>query len=225
MTLRIALLGTGGVGKTTLCEWIQQQVEKSVSSNVKVLGSATRHVAEIFDLDVAEDGNSWLSLYSALQRRLWMAEYDDQDVVLSERCTLDEVAYQIWLIESRKKTALALGDELTEVIQAQFEIELNLAASVLQVLIHQALDDLLGYWDFVYFKPPLRSVEIEDDGFRSLSVEYRDEIDTIMLGLITELISEIPGVSDKIRVLPPDLNDSKKFLVEEIENWQTVFSS
>jgi hypothetical protein len=230
MTLHIALTGSGGTGKTTLSEWISEQISNSPdiadSEEVITLTSATRYIADLFDLDVAEQGTSHLSLYSAIQRRFWMAKYaHENSVILSERCCLDELAYQMWHVRDLQRSLEENYGTLSDEGIRIREVEIAFAMSVQFILYHQSLDDALNYWDFIYYKPPLKSVEIENDGVRSIDEKYRDEIDQIMFDLIIELIREVPMTSDKIRVLPPDLDDSKRFLTEEFENWMTTFNS
>lgn len=207
--LRIAFSGSGGTGKTTLAEWLADFVYP-LSSSIVVLPSATRFCIDSLGYSTAENGDSWMSLHSATVRKFWIAS-STADIVISERCVLDEVAYQSWYLDKCRNEG------------NMFEFELGM--SIQHILLQQALNEVLDTWDYIYVKRPLEGVKIEDDGVRSTSKEYQLDIDEILVGVIGDMIQQIDIASEKILVLPPDNEDCKEFLKGEMSKWQTKFQS
>jgi len=147
-----------------------------------------------------------MALHSATIRLFWAATCKSE-VLISERCALDEVAYQAWYVE--KCTREGRREEI------------SLGTSVYHILLQQSLSEIVGVWDFIYIKRPLLDVPIEDDGVRSLDRQYQLEVDEKILQTVADLIRLVPIASEKIRVLPLDNEDCRDFLREEMSEWMT----
>ncbi len=224
MPLRIALCGAQGTGKTTLTTFIEELVKGELvedSAHVVRLGSATRRTKELFEVDLNQGGNEWTQLYSSFIRRMWEMEHKLTPVLLSERWGIDEAAYQKWQLENIIKQAqggilLPNGQNPAQNIQAQLAV--NQAA--FQVLLQQAAVEI-EFWDFIYFMRPYPGAQITsegvDEGIRSLDIQYQDDIDQNIAGIVEALGHLFPG---KIKTPPREFSAAEEFFRSEVPEWR-----
>lgn len=213
--LHITFTGAGSTGKSTYSQFVSELVSKEIGP-VITLPSATRRVLALTGWDAEGPDNDELQLYSAFQRVLWEYEYKDEHVI-SERCGLDELAYQR-VRTSRLERKVANPTILVPSQQGQTVTEdqtlLHLAGGSLQVLLQQGMVEADKYWDFIYYCPPHGS--IEEDGQRPTDPDYHKEV----VEAFEWILKSFPHLNNKLTRLPENMDDAKQLLDGEVEKWK-----
>lgn len=222
MTVKIAFCGAGGTGKSTLSKYVndwflsESMYGRDLHGEWSIrLGSATRKIVDYTGWDVETTHNDQLQLYSQIQRRLWMYENKDKNVI-SERCGLDEIVYQKYridqLTEKQASTQILSPNGQPQVTDTM--AQLHIGSAYFQVLIQEGLDEVDNYWNFIYYCSPYG--QIEDDGLRPTDQDYQFEI----VKGYSWLFDQFKHITPKIVELPNDLDEAQSVLDKEKERWR-----
>lgn len=157
--LKIALTGSHGTGKT----WIADELTKLLSSEGLKVGridSPTRYIKSL-GYQNNEGSGFQMQLLSGTQRVVRQREVlkSGVDVVIGDRCLLDELAYNAYL----------------STIKDEREVELLEYTTTLLTEFYR--DDAVEYWDQVFYKPLHPDFPPEDDGDRPVDLEFWKFID------------------------------------------------
>lgn len=221
--LHIAFMGAGSTGKSTYSLFVSDLISKEIGP-VITLPSATRKVLSLTGWDTEGPDNDELQLFSFFQRVLWEQEYKDEHVV-SERCGLDELAYQKVRVQRIEKEVLnpplVIPSPAGHIKQTVSEDQtlLHLSGATLQVLLQQGMSEVDKYWDFIYYCPPHGF--IEDDGQRPTDPEYHREV----VGAFEWIMKSFPHLNNKLIRLPENMDDAKQLLDGEAEKWKQRLSA
>ncbi len=192
MTLRYALTGAHGVGKTYIVEQLKQELE-SKGYSVCVIESPTRYVKSLGF--VLNETGSWqtqlLSGIFRVERQLQVPL--DVDVVLSDRCLNDELAYN----------AVAISKLIDSPKAA------TLLAYAHRLLVEFWLSDVKSYWTKIYYKGVHPDFEVEDDGDRDSNQGFQHKVDHAIK-------DELQGRKISTVDLPLDRDESVEFVLQQI---------
>lgn len=211
MTLRIAFCGPN----IKLNQRLSRETNDMISSfteprllnhPLEELLEFTRSKDWALDLD-------WLTLYINVWRALTQIKLQEEDCIISPTCGIDNVATSAaWLSEQAKiikrKTTLldAQGNEMV----TQDHAVLNRTGSILQVILNQAEQESIEYWDFIYAVLPVSSTLSNTND--ELLTQYQDFITTV-------------PAFDRVQRLPDNESSALDFLQQEVEKWKNVHSS
>lgn len=215
--INIAATGSFSVGKTTAVTLIKDLIQKELGTDVIVLPSIPRMVVDLTGFDPKTVDNDEFQLYSLFFRRHLQLESLKQPIpLLSERCGLDEVAFQAYRCDDLVKKAnsgILVPSQGGGSVQWQNDLQAQytVAHAALQTLIQQTVYELSGFWNAVYrFKPS--GIKIEDDGVRPTDPEYQAAIEEKLDWAINSI-----GI-EGIKEVPSDLADQKEFFELELRN-------
>ena len=228
------MTGTGGTGKSTLVNFIYEELVTELFDDewkhtprpwdleVAVLPSATRTVRDLCGVGLTDYGGDSTQLWSAVQRRFWEFEHQDKQVVISERCGIDEVLYQERRILQLKSNMNGLQLPPTSEAAYRQKAELHNAGATRQVLGQQAVEEVADYWDVIYWLQPGPDFEsyFVEDGDRA-SAKYAREIHALFQQFMPSMEAAVPG---KIVKMPHDLDEAKQYLREEVPKWQGMMT-
>ena len=150
----ISFTGAQSTGKSTLLNRLAiANVPKCLSdpSNVGFVGEITRSIARNYNLPINEKGGDMTQLLILADHIKNATFKHGHALEILDRCALDGFAYTKYLV-NRGKTSLTM---------------FNLA--------YQLMRDLLPNYELIFYTNP-SDVDIEDDGERSTSIEFRNEI-------------------------------------------------
>jgi hypothetical protein len=158
--MRIAICGTQNNGKTTLVEAF-----KSLWPMYTVPTKSYRDLIEENKLTLNENG----SLASQKFIRDFLLdqalENAGKQKTLHDRCTLDNLAYTLWLYEHEKLEGT--NDEVSDFI----------ATSIIMT------KESMKFYDIIFWLPLNTKIQLVESPNRSLNETYREEIDNVFHGI------------------------------------------
>jgi len=143
----ISFSGPQCSGKTTLLKHLQQK-----NSHVSFVPEVTRLIKRDYNLPINEDGND-ITQTMIMGEHLRNALKNDIEQVsyILDRCSLDGLVYTHWLCDRK---AVSMG-------------VYSLASLIFKATIAK--------YDMIFYTSP-DDVVLEDDGERSINVQFRDDI-------------------------------------------------
>lgn len=186
--VRIALSGSHGTGKT----WIMDGVQNALELNGIVVGrveSPTRFIKSLGFKNNEDSGfeTQLLSGTERVVRQRKVALDPKVQVVLADRCLVDELAYNEYLQE---QLDVCTDDGFYA------NRDLQLCTDVLEKFLYS--DVIVNeYWDTIYYKPLHQDFPPEDDGDRSTALNFWHRIDEAVPALMGSY-----GI--EFSTLPPD---------------------
>lgn len=211
MTLRIAFCGPN----IKLNQKLTNEARNLVSSFVEP--HIMRHpLEEVLEFTRDQDwvlDIDWLTLNTNVWRALTQIKLQEEDCVISPTCGVDSVATSAaWLAEQAKilqRKSSLLDAEGREIVTHD-HAALNRTGSIVQVLLNQAEQESVEYWDFIYAILPVSSTlsNMNDE----LLTQYQD------------FITNVPAF-DRIERLPDNESSALDFLQQEVEKWKNTHSS
>lgn len=158
--MRIAICGTQNNGKTTLVE-----VFKQLWPMYTIPSKSYRDLIKEKKLSLNENG----SLDSQKIIRDFLLDQAMENAgkqkTLHDRCTLDNLAYTIWLSEHNKLEGT--NEEIGDFI----------ATSIIMT------KESMKFYDIIFWLPLNTNIKIVESPNRSLSETYREEIDNVFHGI------------------------------------------
>lgn len=192
MTVRIALTGTHGVGKTYIVESLAKELEAR-GHKVAVMPSITRLLKDLGwnnNQISPEEARVFQIVCGALrlveEKRLLSG---NPDVLIADRWVFDELVYGAHLLSK---------DDISPK---------HAVLRALRLLVEETLED----WDFIGFKPLHPDFLPESDGHRDPDVEFQKEIEE----RFKLFISQTPKVSESVKILQKDRDEA----LEEVLEW------
>lgn len=149
-SIKIGVLGTHGVGKTTLALDLGQQIQKTGKFSVSVLTELARECPYPMGVNQSEEATNWL-ISRQISRELELSR--NASLLICDRTSLDALIYT----EASRKAA-------------------NRADSERLPLMERAAHDWLDSYDMLIWIRP--SEMLVDDGFRMIDHGFRDEVDS-----------------------------------------------
>lgn len=200
MTLKIALSGAQGTGKTYIVNSVRERIGDALS--VTTLPSPTRRV-KAMGYPINEEGSWETQLLSGVLRVVQQREalvLDNPDLILSDRCLADEIGYGVTqeLVYSKKK-----GLPYRPAKSWNF---LTVTQGILSELF---LQDMRSYWDMVFYKPIHPDHSVEDDGDRSGSSDYQSLVDE-------QILATLDSHNIPYGILPEDRDESANVVYKYI---------
>ena len=168
MTLKIALTGSHGTGKTHIIEKLTDRFEQD-GYIVRQIVSPTRYVKSLgFNNNKSLDFKTeWMCMALRIQRqRTAIKELSDieemgkKTVLLSDRCLLDELSYTFEAVER-------FGSQ--ELLSFY-----HIAKKFME-------DDVVNFWDYLFYKPIHPDHLPVADGARIDDQKYQKSVDRVML--------------------------------------------
>lgn len=149
----ISFSGCQSSGKTTLLKHLQEKNESD--SNYKFVPEVTRLVKRLYNLPINERGTDLTQLLISshhLQNCYNnISEQNSKLITILDRCSLDGLVYTHWLCEVAQTSLAAYTHS------------------------KQVYDFTKDHYDVIFYTSPV-DVPIEEDGERSVNIEFRDRI-------------------------------------------------
>lgn len=211
MKLRIAFCGPNLEANRGLADKTRELISNFTDAHIirhpiEGLLEFTRSKEWAEDLD-------WVNLYSNVWRSLEEIRYQDEDCIISTSCGIDNVATAAaWLAEQAKQMEMKnmlLGADGKQIIGRDHAV-FNRTGSILQVVLNQAEEEAITYWDFIYavLPVPIAPTPVNDE----LLTQYQD------------FIENVPAF-DNVQQLSPNRISAVDFLEKEVEKWKNHFAS
>lgn len=168
MTLKVALTGSHGTGKTYIIEKLTDRLEED-GYVVRQIVSPTRYVKSLgFNNNKSLDFKTeWMCVALRIQRQRSaikeladIEEMGKKTVLLSDRCLLDELSYTLEAVERFGSQEL-LGFY-------------HMAKKFIE-------EDVVDFWDYLFYKPIHPDFLPVADSARLDDVEYQKSVDSAML--------------------------------------------
>lgn len=205
MTLRIAFCGPN----TKLNRVLTNETEKLLSQFEPVV---MRHpIEELLQFTRDEEWTNeidWLTLNTNVWRQMTQIRLQNESVLISPSCGIDNVASSAtWLAEQAKiieKSSMLLASDGKQMVKKE-HILFNRTGSILQVILNQAEQEAIEYWDFMYaVLPTVSKLETFND---EMLTQYQD------------FISSVPAF-DKVELLPDNETAAVDVLQAEVDKWK-----
>jgi hypothetical protein len=194
--MKITFTGSHSTGKTTISFMLMKEIYDQYGIEPHLLTSATRSLLNMGKGDFRHNPNTdGFQLACIFERRNWMLTHRSLEakVVISERCALDESAYQLDRAHKIQNGGLSTGTYDLCLEEAKWEVQ--------------------NYWDKIYYIP-VDDREVASDGVRNTNKDFQREIDSCLLETF-----EILGIRDRVVEVPVDLEDVPAFLREEVSKY------
>ena len=149
----VSFTGAQSTGKTSLinkCKYLPVVSTECLGVQWCIVPEVTRLVRRNFNVDINEAGNDDTQLLILAQHLANTHTYKDKNVIM-DRCIVDGLVYTRYLFNH---------DKVTREVKDHAEF---------------MFDKLISKLDVVFYTSP-EDIPIEDDGERSIDVDFRDEI-------------------------------------------------
>lgn len=205
MTIRISFCGPN----TKLNRILVNETQKLLSEFEPVV---MRHpIEELLEFTRDEEWTNeidWLTLNTNVWRQMAQIRYQNETVLISPSCGIDNVASTAtWLAEQARlieKSGSLLRSDGKQMIRKE-HILFNRTGSILQVILNQAEQEAVEYWDFMYaVLPTVSKLETFND---EMLTQYQD------------FLSSVPAF-DKVELLPDNEASAIDVLRTEVDKWK-----
>lgn len=149
---KVAIIGTHGVGKTTLCKALAE-VAKDHGKQTECVGEVVRECPYLLNHNMGYEALEWTSLEQIARER--KAERANPDLIICDRSVYDPYVYF-------KQTFSA----------SRTSVQHDILSSSLRVFLFHYLQT----YDKIFLVGRTSAV-IEDDGFRDLDKKFHREVD------------------------------------------------
>lgn len=181
----VSFTGAQSTGKTTLLN-----ILKAKNDDVHFVDEVTRRIKREYNLPINEEGGILTqSMIMSDHIANVYRKYDDDNLVVLDRCAIDGVVYTNWLFDNTDNISSAMFHMATEIYKA-----------------------IRNEYDVIFYTDP-NDVELEDDGERSSDKKFRDDIiklfnDTIkqhnnivvLCGTVEERLETIKKTLEKFKI-------------------------
>ncbi len=147
---KVVVVGSHYVGKTTLCKELSEHFSQR-GFKVEMLGEVARECPHLVNEDATLKAQSWI-LGEQKRMEKELAEKSGVHILLLDRGLIDNFAY--WLRAARNNNASE--DSIKEKERKVFKYSRQ--------------------YNAILFIQPFDGKKIEDDGFRSIDIEWRKEM-------------------------------------------------
>lgn len=183
--IRVAITGTHGTGKTTIVTKVAEQAHAD-GWRVKIVSSPTRTIKELsehwgitnnLELDYQFE---WM-LMAEMRKRQWEAERSMRfferpelhlptpQLIIGDRCLLDPLSYTL---DNLTRLILDNNEKITD----EPNPELNRMQMFYDLSHGFCYNDVLAYWDKIYYKPP-HPDHLDADPDRLADKDYQSAVD------------------------------------------------
>jgi len=208
MSLRIAFCGPNHELNNNLVRHVKDLIGNEVV-DVRVMPNPYQEAMEITKREnFVNIDMDWINLWIASFRRMVELGLEDEDLVISATCGIDQLVVQAAYLQGKveeNNNGIVIADATGQNITGQEMALINRAGAVVQVILNQTEEEILEYWDYVYAVLPvaLGVAKIPD----AILMQYED------------FLTDAPAFAG-VQRLPDNEEAAMDALQQEVGKWK-----
>jgi thymidylate kinase len=194
---KIAIIGTHGVGKTTLCKAVAEYA-RAQGKKVESIGEVVRDCPYPIHAEQTYKATEWIVINQILRER--EAEGKKPDLIVCDRSVYDPIVYL--------ENAVSIFNQTVH--------EQNLSCN-----LRSFCKNYINDYNYICYITPFGKTDLKlDDGFRSIDIAFQEEIENIFhktfaMRIYVKRLPSLISVIDRT-TLSCEIFKSPAFLAKEI---------